>query len=264
MIFDLHNDFPTALCDKDYGSYIDSIGDTTVTAAIWTSELNMDAIKTVKDISARLSGFDKNRLPIAIEDIGFLHHDGKYIDFDFSAYLYCSPTWNFNNGFAGGALDNGMLTDAGRRVIKIINDCGCAVDLAHLNKASFYHTLDCACRVLCSHTGFNEHQRSLDDKQICALVKRNAIIGLCTVQAFTGAHNRQQFAELIDRFVQKYGVDNLAIGSDFNGSKDIPNDVSDYNGLEHVKGELLRKGYTTHDIHKIFFGNANSFYLKER
>ena len=168
MIFDLHNDFPTALCDKDFADYIDSVGNNTVTAAIWTSELHGDVIKTVNDIAARLHTIDKITLPIAIEDIGSLYTDGKYIDFDFSDYSYCSLTWNFNNGFAGGALDSGTLTDDGRRVIKIINDCGCAVDLAHLNKTSFYPALECAKRVICSHTGFNEHPRSLDDNQINA------------------------------------------------------------------------------------------------
>ncbi len=264
MIFDLHNDFPTALCDKDYFGYADSIGDNTVTAAIWTSELSGDVIKTVGEISARVRELDRICLPIAVEDIGFLYKDGKYLDFDFSVFSYCSLTWNYDNGFAGGALDNGTLTYAGKRVVKIINDCGCAVDLAHLNRASFYPVLDCSRRALCSHTGFNGHLRSLDDNQIRTLVNRNVVIGLCTVSSFTDAHNLEQFADVIDRFVQKYGVDNLAIGSDFNGSNDIPKDISDYNGLNQVKDKLLRRGYTTGDLHKIFYGNAYSFYLKER
>ena len=117
---------------------------------------------------------------------------------------------------------------------------------------------------MCSHTGFNGHLRSLDDKQIRALTARNGIIGLCTVRAFTDAYSAEQFAEIIDRFVQKYGCNGLALGTDFNGSDDIPEDINGYDKLIKVKDILLRRGYSNDAVNKIFFENANTFYEKER
>ncbi|MDE6028918.1 MAG: membrane dipeptidase [Clostridiales bacterium] len=261
MLFDLHNDFPTRFFRADYSEYTDKRNGT-ITAAIWTSQFGGDAVDRVNDITARLSAV--GHTPIAIEDIGFTASNELYKRFDFSRYLYCSLTWNYNTAFAGGALDDGRLTEHGKSVIRVIEDGGCYIDLAHLNEASFYDVLDCAKNVLCSHTGFNDNPRSLDDMQIKALVARNAVIGLCVVQAFTGAHSAEEFAEVIDRFVQKYGCDSLALGTDFNGSDDIPDDIDDYDKLLKVRNILYDRGYDRQLVNKIFFDNANDIYANKK
>ena len=259
MLFDLHNDFPTRFLNADYLRFRSEFA---VTAAIWTSEFGCNAQSAVNDITRRLQ--DVNHAPIAIEDIGFLSRDEGFRQFDFSRYFYCSLTWNYNNDFAGGALDDGRLTSLGKSVIREIEAGGCYVDLAHLNKNSFYDVLNVAKNVLCSHTGFNSHPRSLDDNQIKRLCERNAVIGLCTVQAFTDAHSAAQFADVIDRFVQKYGCDNLALGTDFNGSDDIPDEINDYYKLDKVRKILYGRGYDDNALNKFFFENANTLYCKEK
>lgn len=259
MLFDLHNDFPTRFLLADYCDFCST--DNVVTAVIWTSELS-DTENTVNGITKRL--LRCSSFPIAVEDIGFLADCERYRRFDFSKYFYCSLTWNHNNGFAGGAFDDGQLTEHGKSVIKAIEDSGCYVDLAHLNKKSFFQVLDCAKNVICSHTGFNTHLRSLDDEQIKQLIARNAVIGLCTVRTFTDAYSIEQFADVIDSFVQKFGCNSLALGTDFNGSDDIPDDINDYDKLTKLHDILICRGYDTKSISKIFFENANSLYKKER
>lgn len=261
MLFDMHNDFPTRFLYADYSRYA-SKSNSTVTAVIWTSEFTGDAESKVNDITARLS--EIGHMPIAVEDVGFSVKGENFRRFDFSRYLYCSLTWNYNTAFAGGALDDGRLTELGKSAIRIIEDSGCYIDLAHLNKNSFFDVLHCAKNVLCSHTGFNNHPRSLDDEQIKALVARNAVIGLCTVRAFTDAHSAEQFANVIDSFVQKYGCDCLSLGTDFNGSDDIPDDINDYDKLSKVREILYGRGYTEKSVNRIFFDNANILYKKER
>lgn len=258
MLFDLHNDFATRFLNADYCRFRST---NTVVAAIWASELT-DAESIVNDITGRLT--EAGHAPIAIEDIGFLARGERFRQFDFSRYFYCSLTWNYNTDFAGGALDDGRLTPLGKSAIRAIEDSGCYIDLAHLNKNSFYDVLDCAKKVLCSHTGFNNHPRSLDECQIKALAERNVVIGLCTVQAFTDAHSAIRFADVIDRFVQKYGCDNLALGTDFNGSDDIPDEINDYDKLLNVRKLLINRGYSQSDVNKIFFENANTLYNKEK
>ena len=261
MLFDLHNDFPTRFFNADYCSYVLK-NSSKVTAVIWTSEFSDDAVSTVNAITERLSAIED--MPIAIEDIGFSADGEKFKEFDFSKYLYCSLTWNYNTAFAGGALDDGRLTAFGKSAIGVIEDSGCYIDLAHLNKTSFYDVLDCAKNIICSHTGFNDHPRSLDEQQITALVARKAVIGLCAVRAFTDAHSAQEFANVIDAFVQKYGCDCLALGTDFNGSEDIPDDINCYDKLLKVRNILYNRGYDRQSVNKIFFDNANILYKKER
>lgn len=256
MIFDLHNDFPTAIDKTRFNAYA-SACEGKVTAAIWTSEFDtVDAETRVADILGALSGLNE---PIAIEDIGFLGENERYEIFDFSKFFYCSLTWNHNNRFAGGALDDGDLTKIGRRAIRRMN-CACAVDLAHLNKKSFFAALDVAKHPICSHTGFNSHPRSLDGDQIKALVMRNAPIGLCAVAKFTDAYTAAELADVMDGFVQSYGIDRLCLGTDFNGSVDLPKDLKSYDDLYRVADRLNKLGYRQKDIDNIFYGNAMRFY----
>lgn len=261
MIFDLHNDFPTVLPVDKYAGYLDG-SNATVTAAVWTTELP-DALCAVQKAKSVFSDARKNVF-VAIEDMGFAYRSGQYERMDFSAFLYCSLTWNHDNAFAGGAHGNGRLTSAGKKLIRRMEECGCYTDVAHLNKESFWDVLDVANKIICSHTGFTENARCLDDARTKALCNRNAVIGLCTVSAFSGAHDARQFADAIDRFVSKYGDDCLAFGTDFYGSSDIPNDLNDYAKLASVEEILLRRGYTQRSVEKIFYGNARSITNGER
>lgn len=63
-------------------------------------------------------------------------------------------------------------------------------------------------------------------------------------------------ADHIDHIVMVAGIDHVGIGSDFDGIDSWPvglDDVSDYPKLTE---ELLRRGYSEADIHKILGGNA--------
>lgn len=259
MIFDLHNDFPTALGCAELADYISRNSSlATVTAAVWTDGLSGRRSDRVREIivSLRRAGHTG---PIAIEDIGFIAEEKT--DFDLSGLFYCSLTWNFNNAFAGGALDDGELTATGKAMIGRINAAGCVLDAAHLNKKSFYQAAEVTEKIMVSHTGFNEHPRSLDDRQIRLLVERKALIGLSCVASFSGAHDPRTFVEVIDLFVQKYGADCLGLGTDFLGSDDIPDGLNGYERIEALAEMFKRRGYAQSDIDAIFYRNAQTFYL---
>lgn len=255
MFFDLHNDYPTVIDKNLYKDYI-SACDGVVTSVIWTSGLGERAYERASEIAAAL--FRSVDTPVSIEDIGFLY-DGGLEEFDFSRFFYCSLTWNHNNAFAGGAQGDGELTEKGMRAVARMNGA-CAVDLAHLNRKSFFRVLELAEKPLCSHTGFNSHPRSLDGEMISSLISRGGVIGLCAVTAFTGATTLNALCEVIDGFVQSYGIDFLCLGTDFFGTTDLPRDFNDYSHIDAAREYLKKRGYTDKDIDKIIFGNALRFY----
>lgn len=255
MLFDLHNDFPTVVRTERFGDCVR--GADAVTSVIWTSKFDRgSALARTESLTNELCALG---VPVAIEDMGFMSDGGLYERFDFSRYFYCSLTWNYDNTFAGGALADGRLTNVGKCAIKCMNG-KCAVDLAHLNRESFYAALDVAARPMCSHTGFNAHPRSLDCNQILALTARRAPIGLSVVTKFTDAYSAEQFAQMIDGFVQRYGIECLCIGSDFYGTDDMPRDLKSYADFDTVKSVLYGLGYSKTDTEKIFYGNARRFY----
>ncbi|MDQ1523175.1 MAG: rane dipeptidase [Pyrinomonadaceae bacterium] len=59
----------------------------------------------------------------------------------------------------------------------------------------------------------------------------------------------------IDYIVQLVGVDHVGVGSDFDGIQAVPHDLSTAAEFPNLTAELLRRGYTEIDIHKILGGN---------
>ncbi len=59
----------------------------------------------------------------------------------------------------------------------------------------------------------------------------------------------------IDHIVKLVGVDHVGIGSDFDGVQSTLSDLRDVASLPNLTKELLRRGYSEEDIHKILGGN---------
>ncbi len=59
----------------------------------------------------------------------------------------------------------------------------------------------------------------------------------------------------IDHIVKLVGVDHVGIGSDFDGVQATASDLSNVAELPNLTRELLRRGYSENDIHKILGGN---------
>ncbi|MBC7909570.1 MAG: membrane dipeptidase [Pyrinomonadaceae bacterium] len=59
----------------------------------------------------------------------------------------------------------------------------------------------------------------------------------------------------IDHIVKLVGINHVGVGSDFDGIQAVPTDLTNVADLPNLTGELLKRGYTEEDIHKILGGN---------
>jgi membrane dipeptidase len=59
----------------------------------------------------------------------------------------------------------------------------------------------------------------------------------------------------IDYIVKLVGIDHVGIGSDFDGIQSVPHDLSTVADFPNLTAELLKRGYTADDVHKILGGN---------
>ncbi|MBA3242433.1 MAG: dipeptidase [Acidobacteria bacterium] len=59
----------------------------------------------------------------------------------------------------------------------------------------------------------------------------------------------------IDHIVRLVGVEHVGLGSDFDGIQATPRDLSSVADLPNLTAELLRRGYSQEDVHKILGGN---------
>ena len=123
--------------------------------------------------------------------------------------------------------------------------------------------------IFCSHTAFygvNQHSRNLKDYQLKMIVDSGGLVGLCLVSDFINGTKRCSVRDIIsqiDYFACKFGIENLAIGTDFYGTNHLPKSINDYPDLIlNLSLGLGKLGYTEKSLSKIFFENANEFLLK--
>ncbi len=177
----------------------------------------------------------------------------------------CSLTWNYDNRFGGGALGLGGLSSKGIDIIKFFNDNKIILDTAHLNKKSFWKAIKLTkYPILNSHTSLNlnEHKRNIDIEQTKAIIDSNGFIGITFVRDFyTSSKNftSQKIFENIDVIAQKFGIENIGIGSDFYGTTQLPNDIKNYDDFINLENTFIQNGYHINDIEKIFSKNFLKF-----
>ena len=234
-------------------------------ASVWTTEMQ-DPIQEIKSYRKIIDGLDSSvKLLLHIEDAWFLDESNIEELIELRPYSV-GLTWNYNNDLAGGAHGDGRLTELGRRVLKKFVASGVVIDLAHLNRASFWDVVGelGGRRLLCTHTCFDEvnpHNRNLDRKQIQTIVDSGGIVGLTFVGEFLGIDGATDDFEIlfnhIKYFIENFGEDNLAIGTDFLGAARFPRGLCAYKDLRGLERFLLGKGLNKRTINKIFCENGS-------
>ena len=232
---------------------VDLHNDIEILQSVWTTELP-DPIHEIQ----------KRRLHI--EDAWFITPDN--IDQVISMRPYSiGLTWNHDNALAGGAHGTGRLTDWGRTVIKQLTDANIKIDLAHLNRPSFFDVAAIlkGTPLLCTHTCFDEvhpHPRNLTRDQIQTIVDGNGLVGLTLVGRFLGGRRFRDIYKHIKYFIDNFGENNLGIGTDFTGVYDLPYRLKKYTHFARLRRYLSRHGIKNETIDKIFEGNFHEWTRK--
>lgn len=166
-------------------------------------------------------------------------------------------TWNNSNKLAHSALeaDKKGLTKKGKEFIKSIKNYNIIIDLSH---ASTRTVLDvcaiCENQIIASHSCVRslnkKFLRNIADQAIRAIVQRKGLIGINFSKYHLGGHS---VVEHIDYIKDNYGIDAVAIGSDFDGINDPV--IQGPSGLNALEKELIEKGYKKPEVEKIFSGN---------
>ncbi|MBQ8451499.1 MAG: membrane dipeptidase [Clostridia bacterium] len=267
-IFDLHNDYFLKMSSRRAVKYLNKSlkNSNEIVSAVWTSELNfIESMQAIENASKFVNSH--NGIKLGVEDLHFLNEKNldNFINFRPS---YAGLTWNTANALAGGAHESGRLTSFGKKVVKKLEENYIQVDLAHLNEQSFMDVAKITEKPLfCSHTAFYSIQaceRNLKDYQLKMIVDSGGLVGLCLVSMFIAGNRHCKLDDLvshIDYFACKFGIDNLAIGTDFYGTKQLPQTIKNYNDLtSKLALKLENIGYTQKSINKIFYENASQFF----
>lgn len=272
-IFDLHNDFLTDLkSNRVKKRYLNNkVNKTTnIVSAVWTSKLNQEEsiknIETCYSFIAEHNMNSKSQLNLAIEDMHFLTKN--YLDRIINMRpIYCGLTWNSDNVLAGGAIEGGDFSGLGLDVVRCLEKENIQIDTAHLSERSFMTFSKITERpILCSHTAvarLKGHVRNLKDYQLKMIVESGGLIGVCLVGDFLVEEKKCRVGDVarhIDYIVSRFGDQNIAIGTDFYGTTNLPKGIKDYKDLSLLEDRLEMLGYSEETIDNIFYKNAQKFF----
>ena len=184
---------------------------------------------------------------------------------------YMTLTHNVTLDWADAALDSTKpsrhgLTDFGREVVREMNRLGMIVDLSHVAPSTMSAVLDVATApVIFSHSSARalmDHPRDVPDSILARLPKNGGVVMVTFVSGFlktikAPAPNAtpRDVANHIEHIRKIAGVDHIGLGSDYDGTSELPDGMGDVSGFPLVFAELIRRGWSDADLLKIAGGN---------
>ena len=181
------------------------------------------------------------------------------------------PAWH-GTAYCGGTREPGGLTFAGYKLLEIMQDLDCVLDISHMDEKAVFQAFDhFSGRIMASHSNANalirarESNRFLNDETIHLLAERDGVIGMVPYNLFLDSKwnkgdDRNQvslnrFVEQVDYVCQFLGnTDHVGIGTDFDGGfgwQSVPRELNSIADLPILIPLFVERGYTEQDVEKI-------------
>ena len=182
-----------------------------------------------------------------------------------AGYRMIGLTHFFDNAF-GGSLSGeakGGLTDKGRELVRLMEERGVIVDLAHASPQLVNDVLAMATRpVVVSHTGVRgtcNDDRNLSDDQIIRIAERGGLIGIGYWDTAVCDPSLEGIGAALRYVAELVGVEYVALGSDYDGSTEVPFDTSELSALTQ---HLIKTGFSEDAVRRIMGQNTIDFLLE--
>lgn len=256
------------------------------------AEGEMVQITTIHDLDNHLQMWNQDDIPDLQKPIGYiLSLEGAdslitldYLERSHADGLRALGPAHYGPGrYADGTGMTGPLHQAGKDLLRKMDELGMILDVTHLTDEAFDEALDIyKGPVWASHHNSRHlvpHQRQLTDEQIKRLINRDAVIGasLDVWMMVTGwtrgvsdpvrdGAPLQRILDHWDHICQIAGnANHIAIGSDLDGAfgkEQCPWDLETIADLQKFPDLLRHRGYSDGDIHLIMHGNWYRFLKK--
>lgn len=175
------------------------------------------------------------------------------------------PTHFFDNELGGSAhgIEKGGLTDFGKDVIKKMDELNMIIDIAHSSDQIINDIIKLTnSPIISSHTGVDgtcDSPRNLSDKQLRAIANSDGLVGIAFFNEAVCGANIPNIVKAMRYTINLIGAEYVALGSDFDGTVDVPFDAT---GFPLLVDEMLRQNFTEKEIRMIMGENVKRFLLK--
>lgn len=220
-------------------------------------------VRSTNDVDLALSKTNSVGLLIALEGADALEDVYDLEVYRELGIRSVGITWNFDNRYGASCFtrkDYG-LTGEGEDLVKLANEMGVIIDLAHASRNTMIDVLKISRKpVIISHANsyaVNRHARNVDDEVLELLHKNGGIIGITMIPSTIGPRaNAEELSKHIIHIYETFGPDILAVGTDFLGMERTPEDIHSVAELGRLIDVLVSKGLGDDVIKKILFENA--------
>jgi membrane dipeptidase len=177
--------------------------------------------------------------------------------------------WMVTNPLGGGTGDPIQgLTDLGKKVLMWCERKGVVVDLAHMNRPTFWDTMKVISKPpFVSHTASDAlfaSPRNLTDEQINEVAKRNGIVGVFVAKGsivgkeWSIDYLLTHVLDHIEHVVDIGGHKHVALGTDYGGIlSGVPKDMSAVTDLPVLIEGLRARGWTEENLKNLLYENAS-------
>jgi membrane dipeptidase len=158
------------------------------------------------------------------------------------------------------------LKEFGEQVVEKMVELGMILDITHCTppaRKRIYDMIGNRLPVIASHIGayeINPSPYNLQDWEIKRIADTGGVVAVIFMNYWLMPHETKRglnfIARTIGHFVNMGGIDHVAVGSDFDGFTDPPDDLKDVSELPNLTQRLLAEGYREEQIAKILGGNA--------
>lgn len=157
-------------------------------------------------------------------------------------------TWNNANLAADGAGEprGGGLTLLGKEIVQLNNEHKVLTDVSHLSEKGFWDVMELADYPIASHSNSRtlcDHRRNLTDEQAKAMFAKGGLIHVVYNPPFikeTGEVNLDDLIRHIDHFCSLGGVNQIGLGSDFDGIFEKVKDLENASHTPNLINQLLK------------------------
>jgi microsomal dipeptidase-like Zn-dependent dipeptidase len=180
-------------------------------------------------------------------------------------FPYPESVQNFGCFQGGRNLALG-LKPFGEEVVEKMVELGMILDIVHCTppaRKRIYDIVGNRLPLIASHVGayeINPSPYNLKDWELKKIADSGGVAGVIFMNYWLMPHETKRglnfIARTLEHFVNVAGIDHVAIGTDFDGFTDPPDDLPDAAMLPRLTQRLIAEGYSQQEIAKIWGGNT--------
>ncbi|WP_216365679.1 dipeptidase [Enterococcus cecorum] len=252
-----------------YQRFIKELEKNAATIGLIKTQADYNENKANKQISALLTLEEGGILEGKIENLEEFYQLGVRL---------ITLTWNYPNEIGTPNIlywdkekhileeNQTSLTKFGFECIQRMSELHMIIDLSHASDQVAKDILDSSAQgIVASHSNARKltpHPRNLSDELIQKIADKNGLIGINFFDQFLKLKQPTNLPAAISEHLwymyQLVGEDSLCFGSDFDGIP-VHADLNDVNSFPKIIQALKQKGFTSRQIEKISYLNAENF-----